>query len=378
MKQKFWILLSSVCVFAVSCGQAPQKAINSEYELLTISPGNKTLHSDYSASVRGIQDVEVRPQVSGTITQVCISEGATVKKGQTLFIIDQVPYQAALQTALANVESANSAVATAELTANSKQVLFDQAVVSEFDLQTAKNNLRSQKAALSQTKAQEINARNNLSYTAVKSPSDGVAGMIPYRVGALVNSAIAQPLVTISDNNQMYAYFSMTEKQVLVLTRQSGTLGSAMDSMPQVELILNDGSLYSEKGKIDAISGIIDPVTGAVSVRAIFENPAKILRSGGAANVRMPYDKKGSIIIPQAATYEIQDRLFVYKVVDSKAVATPITVFAVNDGSDYVVEQGLAPGDVIVAQGAGLLRDGAPVTERKKAAEAAPAAVEKK
>lgn len=350
------------CVIVSSCKQAPAGMVNNEYKVMEISRTDKSLSSQFSATIQGKQDVEVRPQVSGTITEVSIAEGAVVRKGQTLFIIDQVPYKAALQTALANVENAEANVATAQLTADSKQALFAENVVSSFDLQTAQNALRSQKAALSQAKAAEISARNDLSYTVVKSPSNGIVGMIPYRAGALVNSAMTTPLVTVSEDAEMYVYFSMTENQILALSRQNGTLSNAMQVMPEVQLRLSDGTFYPEKGKVDAISGIIEASTGAIRVRATFPNGERILRSGGAGNIVLPYEKEDCIVIPQAATYEIQDKLFVYKVEEGKAKSTAVTAFEINDGKEYVIESGLKEGDRIVADGAGLLRDGTPVT----------------
>lgn len=357
-----WVVL--FCLTLVSCREAKPMMVNNEYKIMDITLSDKELSSSYSATITGRQSVEIRPQVSGLITEVCIAEGATVRKGQTLFIIDQVPYKAALQTADANVASAEAGVATAKLTADSKKVLFDQNVVSTYDLQMAQNSLLVQQAALSQAAAQQTNARNNLSYTVVKSPVDGVAGMITYRVGALVSPTIATPLVTVSDDAQMYVYFSMTENQVLDLAKQSGSVPEAMRTMPEVQLRLSDGSIYAHKGKIDAISGLIDPTTGSVSVRATFPNSNRILLTGGAGNVIFPYEKKGCIVIPQAATYEIQDRIFVYKVVDGKAKSSPVTAFRINDGSQYIIESGLEVGDRIVAEGAGLVRDGAEIKEK--------------
>lgn len=346
------------CTVLGACKETVIPQTDTTYKTLTVALSDKTLQSYYSATISGRQDVEIRPQVSGLITQVCIQEGANVKKGQTLFIIDQVPYKAALQTAIANVESAEANVATARLTAESKEELFRQQVVSDFDLQTAQNTLRSQEAALAQAQAEEINARNNLSYTEVKSPSDGVAGMIPYRIGALVGPSIATPLVTISDDEEMYVYFSMTENQVLALSRQNGSLKNIMQSMPEVQLQLSDGSLYPLQGKVDAISGIISSSTGAISLRAVFPNPDRVLRSGGSGNIVFPYEKKNCIVIPQEATYEIQDKIYVYEVVDGKTKSTPITVFGMNNGLEYVVESGLQTGDIIIAEGAGLLKNG--------------------
>lgn len=364
MKSFNMLLLAAGISLAGGCKQMPKMEANNEYQVMTISLTDKSLSSNYTATIKGKQDVEVRPQVSGVITEVCIAEGATVKKGQPLFIIDQVPYKAALQTALANVETAEANVATAQLTADSKKELFNQNVVSDYDLQTAQNTLRAQKASLTQAKAQEISARNDLSYTVIKSPSSGVVGMIPYRLGTLVNSSIATPLVTVSEDSEMYVYFSITEKQLLALSQQKRTATNTLQTMPDVQLQLSDGSLYHENGKIDAISGIIDATTGAIPVRAVFSNPDRVLRSGGAGNIILPHKKENCIVIPQTATYEIQDKIFVYKVENGIAKSTPVTVFTINNGKEYIVESGLSAGDIIVADGAGLLREGTPVTAR--------------
>lgn len=325
---------------------------------MEVSRGSRTLSQSYTAVINGRQSVEIRPQVSGTITQVCIAEGAQVKKGQTLVIIDQVPYKAALETAIANVKSAEASVATARLTADSKEQLFKENVVSAFDLQTARNSLLQAEATLAQAKAEEVNARNNLSYTEVKSPVDGVSGMLPYRVGALVDASITTPLTTVSDDTEMYVYFSMTESQVLSLIRQYKTLDEAMKQMPEVELKLSDGLTYAHKGRIDAISGTIDTSTGAVSLRATFPNPEHMLRNGGSGTVIFPYIKENVLIVPQEATYEIQDKIFVYKVVDGKATSSQVSVFPINDGKEYIVESGLEEGETIIAEGAGLVQEG--------------------
>mgnify|MGYP002532340735 FL=1 len=328
---------------------------------MEVTRGTRTLSQSYTAVINGRQSVEIRPQVSGTITQVCIAEGAKVKKGQTLVIIDQVPYKAALETAVANVKSAEASVGTARLTANSKEQLFKEKVVSDFDLQTARNSLLQAEATLAQAKAEEVNARNNLSYTEVKSPVDGVSGMLPYRVGALVDASITTPLTTVSDDKEMYVYFSMTESQILSLIRQYKTLDEALKQMPEVELKLSDGLTYAHKGRIDAISGTIDTSTGAVSLRATFPNPGHMLRNGGSGTVIFPYVKENVLIIPQEATYEIQDKIFVYKVVDGKATSSQVTVFPINDGKEYIVEDGIKEGDTIIAEGAGLVQEGTAV-----------------
>lgn len=356
-------IFALVCLTLLcSCGSPRQEDANTTYKTLTVAQSDRTLKSDYTATLRGRQNVEIRPQVSGMITDIRINEGDAVRKGQTLFIIDQVPYKAALETAVANVRSAEAKLGTAKLTADSKAELYKEQVVSEFDLQTSRNVLAEAEAALALAKAQEVNARNNLSYTEVKSPVDGVASMIPYRVGALVSSSIAEPLVTVSDDSEIYAYFSMAENKILDLIQQYGSAGQVMKDMAEVELTLSNGKTYQHKGRIDAMSGTVDEGTGAISLRAVFSNPEQLLRNGGSGKVVIPAVKKDCIVVPQAATYELQNRVFVYKVVDGKAKSAPVEVFKLNNGTEYIVESGLVPGDVIVAEGAGLVREGTVIT----------------
>ena len=331
------------------------------YATMKVEATDKDLSTSYSATIRGRQDIDIYPQVSGTIEKLCVTEGQKVRRGQLLFIIDQVPYKAALKTAVANVEAARAALATAALTYNSNKELYAQKVVSEFSLKTAENAYLTAKAQLSQAEAQEISARNNLSYTEVKSPSDGVVGALPYRVGALVSASLPQPLTTVSDNSDMYVYFSMTENQLLALTRQYGSMDEALKNMPQAELRLNDNSVYDKKGTIESISGVIDRQTGTVVARVVFPNESRLLHSGASGTVVVPTTYKNCIVIPQEATVQLQDKTVVYKVVDGKAVSALITVAGINDGREYVVLDGLEVGDEIVSTGAGLLREGTQV-----------------
>lgn len=332
----------------------------SVYPVLKLAPEDRTLSESYTAVIEGKQYVEVRPQVSGIITDVLVKEGANVKKGETLFIIDTIPYAAAYQQALASVASAEAQEATAKLDLTGSEELYKQKVISDFELQTARNSYNTAVANLANAKAQEANAANNLSFTKVTSPVSGSAGMTSIRVGTLV-SAQSTSLINVSDNSQMYVYFSLPEKEVLALTAEYGSIEKTIASYPEVTLTLNDGSTYEHKGRIDVISGIVDKTTGAVSLRAVFSNPEGRLMSGGSAMINIPYERKNCLVIPQEATYEIQDKIFTYKVVDGKAVSTPIQVFKINDGKEYIVEEGLKEGDVIVAEGAGLLREGTPI-----------------
>lgn len=359
MKLKGIITVFLCSILAISCSQNKTSTNEaSEYPLMTLKREDRQLTEQYAAVIRGRQDVEVRPQVSGTITQVRVEEGAKVKRGQILFIIDQVPYKAAVEVAKAAVATAEAAEETARQTLEGKQMLYADKVISDFELRTAQNEYKSAQAATMQARAELVNARNNLSYTEVKSPVDGVAGMTDFRIGALVSATMTEPLISVSDNSRMLAYFSLTEKQVLSLTKQYGSLEEVLKSFPEVSLKLNDGSVYEHKGKIDVISGIIDKTTGTVSLRAIFDNSDGRLMSGGQANIILPYDRPGSIVIPQEATYEIQNRIFAYRVIDGVAKSTSIEVFPINNGKEYIVESGLEEGDVIVSEGAGLLKDG--------------------
>jgi membrane fusion protein (multidrug efflux system) len=361
MKKAFVSVGACFCALLgmlTACTQPAPTSQESGYKTMTVKKENRLLTNSYSAVVKGRQSVEIRPQVSGTITEICVKEGAKVHKGQVLFVIDQVPYKAALQTALANVKSAEAAVATARLTFDSKEELFKERVVSDFDRQTAQNSLLEAEASLAQAKANETNARNDLSYTVVRSPVDGVAGMSSYRVGALVNSSITTPLLTVSDDEEVYVYFSMTENQMLSLLRQYGSVDKSLAGMPKVSLQLSDGVKYAHEGVIDAISGTIDTGTGAVSLRAVFPNPEGMLRNGSTATLVLPYTKENALVVPQEATFEIQDKVYVYKVNESgKAESAQVTVFPLNNGQEYIVESGLQEGEVIVAEGAGLIQE---------------------
>jgi membrane fusion protein (multidrug efflux system) len=372
MKQVKSVALGLTVLLAaatVSCDKPARQMPSKSYKTLTAARSNSAVSNYYTASIRGEQFVELRPQVSGMITAIRLNEGAPVKKGQTLFVIDQVPYKAALATAVANVKSAKASLATAELNAKSRQALFNEKVISDTELQAAQNNLLASSANLAQAEAQALNARNNLSYTEVKSPVDGVAGMIPYRVGALVSPSIAQPLVSVSNDASMHIYFSMSEAQILAQTRLNGSVEQLLEKMPAVELILSDGSPYQHKGKVDAISGIVDPSTGSVALRAVFDNPEKMLRNGGSGRVVIETELKDVIVIPKEATFEIQNKVFVYKAVDGKASASQVEVYPVNNGTSYIVQRGLESGEEIIAAGAGLVREGAPIKGNQAAAQ---------
>ena len=350
-----------------------------EAATMTVALSETSLFSEYPAVIKGKVDVQVRPQVSGFITKVCVSEGETVRKGQLLFVIDQVQLQAAVRTAEAQVVSARSNVATCELTEKNKKQLREKNIISDYEYQTAVLALESARAALNQAEQSLINAKKNLSYANVTSPVDGVVGSIPNREGSLAGPSMT-PLTTVCDISEVYAYFSLNEKELLNMSNNGANSASAsIKGFPEVSLRLANGAIYDLKGKVETISGVIDSSTGASSVRAMFKNTNNMLRSGSTASVLIPNDYKDVVIIPQGATYEIQDKKFVYCLNDSSvAVATPITVSPVNDGKTYIVTEGLKVGDKVVTEGVGVkVRSGTHVIAKQPEAAAAAPAEEK-
>ena len=354
------IVVALAVLAFISCGKKSSQDNNEipEYVVETVSPGSSEQSTSYPATIKGKQDIEIRPKVAGFITKLCVDEGSTVKQGQPLFIIDRVQYEAQVKSAKAAVEVAKAALNTQKLTVENKKELHKRQIISDFDLQTAQDNLAQCQAQLLQAKANLTNAQEQLSYCTVVSPSNGVVGEIPYRVGSLVSSASATPLTTVSNIGEMYVYFSMTEKQLLEMTRTNGNVSSAISQIPPVQLKLTDGSIYEHKGKVETVSGVIDQNTGSVSMRATFPNPKHELRSGGTGSVLLPKVFSASIIIPQKATYEIQDKKFVYVLgKDNKVSQREIEVADENDGQNYIVLSGLASGERIVTEGVNTLKN---------------------
>ena len=366
IKSKLIVTLSlTAMVLLGSCGgnKKQQTMPTPVFKTAKAEKKDITLLQKYSATIRGRQDIEVYPQVGGTLQRLCVSEGQKVVKGQTLFIIDQVPYQAALNTALASQEAANAALATAQLTYDSKKKLFDDGIISDVELQTAHNTLLSAKAQVAQANAQVVNARNSLSYTVVKSPANGVIGTLPYRQGALVSSAMPQPLTTVSDNNEMYVYFSVAEAQFLQMVRDGGSVEKAIAEMPALTLQLVDGSEYEVKGKVESASGVVERNTGSVQLRAVFANPSHILHSGSSGNIILPVTYKDVLVIPTTATVQLQDKYKVF-LVDKEGIAHGqiISVLPQTNGKEYIVTDGLNGTEEIVWEGAGMVKDGQKVT----------------
>lgn len=358
MKKIALWMLSAALLTACGSKSSQMPEANKDFAVETLKTTEADLKTSYPATIKGMQDIEIRPKVSGYLTKLLVDEGATVRKGQPLFLIDSEQYQAAVNSAKAQVRVCKANIATQKLTVENKQALFDQKIISSYDLQMAKNTLESYEAQLAAAQASLQSAQDNLRWCTVTSPSDGVVGMIPYRVGSLVSASSAQPLTTVSNISQMYVYFSMTEKQLLGLTREQGGLSAAISKMPAVSLVLSDGTEYSETGVVSTVSGVIDSNTGSVQMRATFDNAGHVLRSGGTGSILIPIHQKDAILIPQKATYEIQNKKFVYVVgADNKVQSREIEVLVQNDGQNYVVSNGLKVGERIVIDGVNRLKN---------------------
>lgn len=344
----------------VSCGGKQQQQIpTATFKTTTVGRQDVTLETKYSATIRGRQDVDIYPQVGGTLKQICVTEGQAVREGQTLFVIDQVPYQAALNTAEAALKAAKASEATAAMNYESKKKLFAEKVISDFDLQATYNTLLSAKAQVAQAEAQVTNARNSLSYTVVKAPTSGVVGTLPYRQGALVSAQLPQPLTTVSDNSQMWVYFSISERDLLSIVRKSGSLNEAIKNMPEVTLKLVDGSTYEKTGRVESVSGVVNASTGSVQLRAVFDNENGILHSGSTGNVVIPTTYSQVLVVPATAAVQTQDRFRVFLVGnDSIAHGKVVTVNEQKAGDLFIITSGLEGGEEIVAEGAGMVKEG--------------------
>ncbi len=373
MNKRIWIpvcllmgLLLAGGLFYSLCDDEEDEEPDEEYRTLTIKLQDYTVTREFTAKIETENPVVIRPQISGKITKICVKEGARVKKGQPLFIIDQAPYQAAVRNAEAKVVSAKAQLATARQNLEGKEELYKQHVVGDFDLKKARNAKAEAEGALAEAQADLEKARNELSYTIITSPSDGVLSMIEYRLGELVDPLMETELTNVTDPRRLFAYFSMSEKTIHNLADIYKCRVSDLTSvLPKVSLVTYWGKELQQKGHIDAISGNVDESTGSLVLRASFENSEDLFLNGSNGIIVLPYELKSAIVIPQEATYDILDKQFVYKVVDGVTKACEIKVFRYDNGKDYIVTEGLKLGDVIIAEGAGMLKDGMRIKVKK-------------
>lgn len=356
MKQKKILLAIAASALLVGCGGGRPTFGDNEYPVTTVGTSSAAMQSSYPAVINGIQDVEIRPKVSGFLTKINVVEGQTVNAGQVMFVVDNETYQATVRQAQAAVNTAQSQVNTAKLTFENTKQLHANRVVGDYELQTAENSYSSAQAQLAQAQANLANAREQLSFCYVKSPAKGVVGTLPFKKGALVNNS--NVLTHVADISQMEVYFSMTEKDMLTLSKAEGGLRGAVDALPAVKLVLADGTEYGYEGKVVTASGVIDQATGSVQLKARFPNPDHLLKSGGSGSIIIPRTASEAIVIPQSVVMEVQNKKFVYLLGDSnRVVYTEIKVDPQNDGNNFIVTEGLKPGDKYVTNGITKLTD---------------------
>ena len=362
MNMKKVLFIATIAAMIVSCGGKRGGQPNfgdDEYPVVTVGTSSAASQTTYPATIKGVQDVEIRPKVAGFITRINVREGQSVGAGQVLFVIDNVTYQAAVRQAQAAVNTAKAQMNTAKLTYENNQKLHEQNIIGDYELMTAKNSYETAQAAVAQAEAGLTSARENLNFCYVKSPASGIIGNLPYKVGAMVSASSTPALTTVSNNSSMEVYFSMTEKDILDMAKTSGSAQAAIASMPTVRLQLADGTIYNHPGKVTKMSGVIDAATGSVQLIAVFSNPNRLLKSGGSGSIIVPHDNSTAIVIPQSCVSEVQDKKFVYTVTkDNKVKYTEIKVAPQNDGNNYVVTEGLSVGDRYVTNGITKLTDG--------------------
>ena len=353
MKMKKLMMFAAVAATLVSCGGGGGRPTfgDNEFPVTTAGTSSADMQSTYPATIKGVQDVEIRPKVQGFITQINVKEGQTVSVGQILFVLDNATYQAQVRQAQASVNTAQQQVNTAQLTYENSKQLHANKVIGDYELQTSQNTYESAKAQLAQAQAVLASAREQLSFCYVKSPASGVVGTLPFKKGALVSAS--NSLTTVSNISSMEVYFSVTEKDAMTLST------AGLESLPPVKLQLSDGSIYAHEGKVVKMSGVIDQATGTVQLIATFINPEKLLKSGGTGTIIIPRQATSAIIIPQSCVSEVQNKKFVYILgKDNKVKYTEIKVDPQNDGNTYIVTDGLKAGDKYVTNGITKLNDG--------------------
>ena len=360
MKRDKILLFAFIVAVLVSCGQKGNKDFgDNEFPVETVKSQNTSMQTSYPTSLKGIQDVEIRPKVAGFITQVCVKEGQAVGAGQLLFVIDNATYQAAVRQAQASVNTATAQCNTVKMAYENSIKLRENKVIGDFELQSAKNNYESAKAQLAQAQPGLASAKEMLGFCYVKSPTAGVVGTLPYKEGAMVSASSMPALTTVSNISTIEAYFSMTEKDILEMTKNAGSMQAAIDQYPELKLQLSDGTIYSEVGRLVKASGVVDAATGSVQMIARFPNPQRLLKSGASGSIVVPRSDNNAIVIPQSVTVEVQDKVFVYLLgKNNKVKYTEIKVDTQNDGKNYIVLSGLKAGDKYVTNGITKLTDG--------------------
>ena len=366
------LLLALVALTLYSCSSKPATVSAPPLPTLPVASvvsGTQTTYQEYPASVEGTVNVEVRPQVSGALDKVFVDEGAFVKAGQPIFKINDLPYRAALNNSLASLHAAVAAQGNTQLEIDKLTPLVANKVVSDYQLKTAKAAYQVAKANIESAKANVSTAQINLGYTLIKAPVSGYIGRLLKKQGSLVSPQDAEALTQLSDVHNVHVYFSLGEKDFVSFKEQypGETLKDKLKRLPPVSLLLADGSEYTKQGKIDVIDGQFDKTTGAITVRASFSNPQGLLRSGNTGKVRLSLQHTDAIIIPESATIEMQDKVFVFALADSNKVKkVPISIVG-KSGTNYLIKDGVKAGDQIVLSGIDHLQEGTVIHPEKAA-----------
>lgn len=332
-----------------------------ELPVLAVSNTSATTYQEFSSTIEGTVNVELRPQVDGYLEKIYVDEGAYVTKGASLFKIDDRSYNETVNNSQANIQAAKANVEKAAIEVNRLKPLVDNNVISDVQLKAAQAAYDAAKASLTQAQASAGSAGISLGYTLITAPVSGYIGRIPFKTGSLVGRGEALPLTVISDIRNVYAYFSMSESDFLQFANQSAgkSIADKVHALPPVELQLADKSIYAAKGKIELVEGQFDKTMGTITFRAVFPNENGILRSGNTGKVRIPHTNGGIMAVPQQATYELQDKVYVFALGDSNKVASKMIHITGRTESYYLVDKGIQPGEKIVFTGLDRLRDGA-------------------
>lgn len=357
-----WLALL-LAAFALSCTTLPGADNSSAPQavpVVTLKASTETTYQEYPAAITGLSTVEIRPQVAGILERVYVDEGTFVREGQPLFKIDDRPFTEQLNQANANLQAAEAAVESAKLEVEKMSRLTEQKMLSDFQLKTAQAAHKAALAQLEQAKAQVASARINVGYTTIKAPVSGYIGRLLRKQGSLVSPTDPDALTQLSDVRQLHVYFSLAERDFIRFRDQytGNSLEEKLANVPPVHLILPDNSVYQSPGKIDMVDGQFDPNTGAITLRATFPNENGLLRAGNTGKIRLGLKHREAILVPQSATVELQDKIFVYALDDSNKVAKqPISIIA-KSGPNYLIRHGLRSGDRIVVKGMDYLQDG--------------------
>ncbi|UEG53332.1 efflux RND transporter periplasmic adaptor subunit [Mucilaginibacter daejeonensis] len=354
------------------CAEKPaqqQAAAPQALPVTEIHTDTATTYQEYPASVEGAVNVEIRPQVSGTLDRVYADEGAFVKAGTPLFKINDNPYRQALNNAKASLHAAEGALSNAKLEVEKLTPLVQNKVVSDYQLKAAKAAQEIAQGNVEQARAQVGTAQINLGYTTIKAPVSGYIGRLLKKQGSLVGPADAQALTQLSDVHDVHVYFSLGENDFIGFKDHyaGNTLNDKIRHLPPVSLVMANQSVYARNGHIDMVDGQFDKTTGAITVRATFPNSEGLLRSGNTGKVRLSLKLNDVARVPQEATIEMQDKVFVFAVGDSNKVAKQPIIILGRSGSDYLVKDGVKNGQQIVLSGIDRLQEGTKIAPQKVA-----------